>query len=383
MRDVIYVDHSATTYVKKEVLKEMLPYFSDNFGNASSMYSIGRTARNAVERARRQVAEAIGADKSEIYFTSGGSEADNLAIVGIARKNKKKGNHIITCKIEHLAVLNTCRRLEEEGFEVTYLNVDKNGIIDLEELKNSIKPTTILISIMFANNEIGTIEPIEEIGKIARANNIYFHTDAVQAIGNIKIDVESQNIDALSLSAHKFYGPKGVGAVYIKNGISFEPIIYGGHQENCMRAGTENLAGIVGLGKAIQIADENIDCYNQKLLCLRENLIAKMLYNFKNVTINGDRHKRLPGNVNFTFNKVDAESLLLMLDMNGICASSGSACTSGNIKPSHVLSAIGLSKEEARSSLRITFGEKNTLKEVDYIVNTLICIVNRIKNRVK
>lgn len=342
MEKIVYVDHSATTYVKKEVLEEMLPYFTDKFGNASSTYSIGTESKKALCSAREKVAAALGCLEKEIYFTAGGSEADNLAILGIARSNKNKGKHVITTKIEHLAVLETCKKLEEEGFEITYLNVNNKGLIEIEELKKAIKDDTILISIMFANNELGSIEPIEEIGKIAREHNIIFHTDAVQAIGNIEINVEKMNIDSLSLSAHKFYGPKGVGALYVKDNIDFSPVITGGHQEKNKRAGTENVPGIVGLGKAIEIASSNIKEYNLKLYELREYTLQRILREIPGVYLNGDRENRLPGNINISIAGIDGISLLFILNMKGICASSGSACTSGSINPSHVLTAIGL-----------------------------------------
>lgn len=381
MEKIVYADHSATTYTKPEVLNEMLPYFTSKYGNASSIYSIGRISRRAVDNARFKVASAINADVSDIYFTAGGSESDNLIIMGIARANREKGRHIITTKIEHLAVLNSCARLEKEGFEVTYLDVNSDGLIDINQLKRSIRPTTILISVMFANNEIGTLEPIQEIGKIAKSHNVIFHTDAVQAIGNIKIDVRQLNIDALSMSAHKFYGPKGVGAAYIKNGIKFEPVIYGGHQELQKRAGTENIPGIVGIGKAIEIANKNIDEYNQKLTKIRDYFIQKVTKEIDRVKVNGTMEKRLPGNVNITIAGVDGESALLMLDMEGICASSGSACTAGSIDPSHVLTAIGLNSDEAKCSIRFTFGDENTIDDVDYIVDKLIYITKKLRKK--
>ncbi len=379
MDKIIYADHSATTPVRNEVLDEMLPYFSVNFGNASSVYSIAKKSRSAIDNARKQVAQAINSDENEIYFTAGGSESDNMIISGIARANKSKGNHIITSKIEHLAVINTCKRLEEEGFEVTYLNVDMYGMIDLGELESSIKSSTVLITIMTANNEIGTIQPISEIGEIARNHGVYFHTDAVQAIGNVAIDVKSMNIDALSLSAHKFYGPKGVGAAYIKEGIKFEPLVYGGHQEGCKRAGTENVPGIVGLGKAIEIAAINLEEYNQRLITLRENLIMKLEQNIPYIRLNGHRTSRLPGNVNISIKGVEGETLLLMLDMNGICASNGSACNSGSVEPSHVLTAIGVNKVLAQGSVRFSLGEENTMIDIEYITNTMIKIVNKLR----
>lgn len=379
MERIVYVDHSATTYVKKEVLQEMLPYFSEKYGNASSLYSKGVESKEAIEKARKQVSDAIGCDETEVYFTGGGSESDNLALLGISRANRERGNHIITTKIEHLGILETCKRLENEGFEVTYLDVDEDGLISIEQLKDSIKPTTVIISIMFANNEIGTIQPIEEIGRITEANNIYFHTDAVQAVGNIHIDVKKMNIDALSLSAHKFYGPKGVGALYVRDGIKFSPVISGGHQERNKRAGTENVPGIVGLGKAIEIANNNINCYNKRLYDLREYCINEIMENLPGVILNGHREKRLPGNVNISIKGVQVGTLLLMLDDVGICASSGSACTSGDVNPSHVLVAIGTKPDSILCSLRITFGERNSIEDVDYIVFHLSRLVKRLR----
>jgi cysteine desulfurase len=380
VNDIKYFDHAATTYVKEAVLKEMIPFFYLEYGNPSSVYSIGRRAKRAIEDARHKVAKVINAKPKEIYFTGCGSESDNLAIKGIAHSLNKKGNHIITTKIEHHAVLNTCKTLERQGFRVTYLNVDEYGLINLQELQNAICKETILISIMFANNEIGTIEPIEEIGKIARKHNIYFHTDAVQAMGNLKIDVQRMNIDALSMSAHKFYGPKGVGALYVREGIEFDKQQEGGHQERDKRAGTENVAGIVGLGKAIELAYENIDEYNKKLLNLREYYINQVEESISNIRINGHRTNRLPGNANISFLDMDGEEILFDLDEAGICGSAGSACNSGSGEPSHVLTAIGLPKEAAGTAVRITFGEHNTKEDVDYLINTLINMENKYKN---
>lgn len=371
MKNIIYLDHAATTGVKEEVLKEMLPFFSIEFGNPSSLYTIGRKAKRAMEQARERVARAINAKPKEIYFTGCGSESDNLAIKGIAHSLKSKGNHIITSKIEHHAVLNSCKTLEQEGFEVTYLNVDKDGFINLGELQNAIKDKTILITIMTANNEIGTIEPIEEIGKIAKANNIYFHTDSVQAIGNIKIDVQKMNIDSLSMSAHKFYGPKGVGALYVKENVPFKKLQDGGHQEKNKRAGTENVAEIVGLGKAIELADKNIEEYNNKLLELRDYYISEVEKNIPEAKLNGHRKKRLAGNANISFKGIDGGDLLLKLDEKGICVSTGSACSSGSTEPSHVLTAIGLEPEYLRGSLRVTFGNENSKEDVDYLIKNL------------
>ena len=375
----VYLDHAATTYVKAEVLDVMLPFLKDKFANPSAMYKIGKESREAVECARRQVATAIGASADEIYFTSGGSEADNMLIKGYARANKNKGNHIITSKIEHMAVLESCKMLEKEGFEVTYLNVDKNGVVDLGELQRSIKPQTILISIMFANNEIGTIEPIEEITRIAKTNKILFHTDAVQAVGNVKIDVERMDIGALSLSAHKFYGPKGVGALYIRKEYDFQSVISGGHQEKNRRAGTENVAGIVGLGKAIELADKNLKPHNKRIEKIREKYIEKIYKKIPNAKLNGDRKNRLPGNANFSFEGVGGASLLLLLSEEGIYASSASACTAGLSAPSHVLKAIGLSDDMANSAIRVTFGDENSEEEVEYIVDRIFENVNKLR----
>lgn len=371
-----YFDHAATTAVKEVVLKEMLPYFNIEYGNASSLYSIGRQSRRALDQARHRVARAINCEAKEIYFTSCGSESDNLALKGLAYANRQKGNHIITTKIEHPAILQTCSTLEKQGFRITYLNVDSEGMINIQELEDSITEHTILISIMFANNEIGTIQPIKEIGEIAKKHQIFFHTDSVQAIGNVRIDVDELNIDLLSMSAHKFYGPKGVGALYIRKGIEFDRIQDGGHQEKNKRAGTENVAGIVGLGKAIELAYENYDQYNEKLTSLRDYYISQIEKKIPNAKLNGHRINRLPGNANISFKGVDGQILLLKLDEQGICASSGSACTSGSSSPSHVLTAIGLPSEYAQGSLRITIGDENTKEDIDYLVKNICDIVN-------
>lgn len=375
----IYLDHAATTAVDKKVLNEMLPYFSEYYGNASSVYGVARKSKQAIEEARERVAKVLNSKKDEIYFTAGGSESDNLAIKGIMYANKRKGNHMITTKIEHPAVLNTCKKLEKEGYEVTYLSVDKDGLISLKELEMAIRPTTVLISIMFANNEIGTIQDIEAIGKLAKSKGVIFHTDAVQAVGNVRIDVEKMNIDALSLSAHKFYGPKGVGALYVRKGIIFHSVIDGGHQEKGKRAGTENVPGIIGLGKAIELIYEKFEAYNTHLIKLRDLYIQKVEEKIPYIKLNGHRTQRLPGNANFSFEFIEGESLLLMLDMKGIYASSGSACTSGSLDPSHVLLAIGLKHEIAHGSLRITFGKDNTIEDVDYVVDNLAQIVDRLR----
>ena len=377
--NTIYLDNNATTKTDEEVVKAMLPYLLENYGNPSSIYKIGRDTRKAVEEAREKVAKALNCEANEIYFTSGGSESDNTAIKGIAHSYKEKGNHIITSKIEHPAVLETCKELEKEGFEVSYIGVDENGIINLKELEASIKPSTILISVMFANNEIGTIQPIKEIGKIAKENNIYFHTDAVQAVGNVKIDVKELNLDSLSLSAHKFYGPKGVGALYVKKGVKFNKFISGGHQERNKRAGTENVAGIVGLGKAIELAYQDLDKHNEKIKELRDYYVEKVTKRIPYIKINGDTKKRLPGNSNISFRFIEGEGLLLNLDLKGICASSGSACTSGSLDPSHVLLAIGLPHEIAHGSLRISIGKYNTKEEIDYVIECLVEIVGRLR----
>ena len=381
MNKIRYFDHSATTAVNEEVLKEMLPYFCVEYGNASSMYSISRNAKRALDCARCRVAKAINAHSKEIYFTSGGSESDNLAIKGIAYANRDKGNHIITSKIEHHAVLETCEVLEKEGFEVTYLNVDENGMVNLEELKNAIKPTTILISIMFANNEIGTIEPIKEIGKIAKENNIYFHSDCVQAVGNVRIDVQDMNIDSLSMSGHKLYGPKGIGVLYVREGVEFQKIQNGGHQERDKRAGTENVSGIVGMGKAIELAYENLDKNTEHLRNLRDTFIKAMEQRVADIKINGDRVKRLPGNCNISFKGVDGEELLLKLDEVGICASAGSACSTGDAKPSHVLTAIGLPADLASGTLRLTFGVDNEVEDVEFLCGEIERIVGELRKK--
>ena len=378
MKD-IYFDNAATTKLDEEVLEEMMPYLKENYGNASSIYRLGRESRKAVESAREKIANILNCKPTEIYFTAGGSESDNTIVKGIAHSYKKKGNHIITSKIEHPAILETCKQLEKEGFEISYVSVNENGIINLEELKSMIKPTTILITIMFANNEIGTIQPIEEIGKIAKENNIYFHTDAVQAVGNIRIDVQKMNIDALSLSGHKFYGPKGIGALYVKTGVKFEKFIDGGHQERNKRAGTENVAGIVGMGKAIELAYSKLEEHNKKIKELRDYYVEQIKEKIPYIKINGDMEKRLPGNSNISFRFIEGESLLLNLDLKGICASSGSACTSGSLDPSHVLLAIGLPHEIAHGSLRISIGKYNTKEEVDYLIENLVEIVNRLR----
>lgn len=375
----IYMDHAATTYTKSEVLEEMLPFFKENFGNPSSIHKYGRDALKHVDIARERVAKALGAEPSEIYFTAGGSEADNWAVKGAAYANKSKGNHIITTNFEHHALLHTCEYLEKEGFEVTYLPVDEHGLVSIEDVRNAITEKTILISIMYANNEIGTIQPIAEIGKLARDKGIYFHTDAVQAVGSVKIDVKEQNIDMLSLSAHKFYGPKGIGVLYVRKGIKLINFVHGGAQERGRRAGTENVPGIVGLGKAIELATENLEEQSKRLMNLRDRLINGVMEKIPYTRLNGHPVKRLPGNVNFSFQFIEGEALLLNLDMKGIAGSSGSACTSGSLDPSHVLLAIGLPHEIAHGSLRLTLGAVNTEEDIDYVLEVLPEIVYKLR----
>ncbi len=369
--NIKYFDNAATTRVKEEVLKEMIPYFSVQYGNPSSLYTIGRYNKKAIEKARRQVADLINCETNEIYFTASGSESDNMTLKGIAYANKEKGNHIITSKIEHPAILNSCKTLEKQGYKISYINVNKDGIIDLNELISEITNQTILISVMFANNEIGTIQPIEEISKIAKKYNIIFHTDAVQACGNIPINVKKMGIDMLSLSAHKINGPKGVGALYVKKGINFDSIINGGGQEKGKRSGTENVAGIVGLGKACEIAKKQMDNHMARLKELRDYFVEQVEENIPNAKLNGSRENRLPGNANFSFENSDSQELLFKLDSKGICVSSGSACSSGNSNPSHVLTAIGLEKKLAQGTIRFTFGEDNTKEDIDYLLENL------------
>ena len=376
----VYMDYAATTFVKPEVLDAMLPYFTEKFGNPSSFYEVSRVTSKAIDEARGKVAKALNCEPSEIYFTGGGSEADNWAIKGIASAHKNKGNHIITTKIEHHAVLHTCEYLEKLGFEITYLDVDSEGFINLEDLKNAITDKTILVSIMFANNEIGTLQPIKEIGQICKERGVYFHTDAVQAVGNVPIDVKNMNIDMLSLAGHKIYGPKGIGVLYIRKGIRIHNLIHGGGQERGRRAGTENIAGIIGIAKAIELATENLPEHMAKLTKLRDKLIDGLL-KIPYSRLNGPRgDKRLPGNVNICFKYIEGESILLSLDFEGVAASSGSACTSGSLDPSHVLLAIGLPHEIAHGSLRLTMGDYTTEEDVDYVLQVLPPIIQRLRN---
>lgn len=376
----VYADNAATTAVSKNVAQAIMPYLTEHYGNPSSLYSIGQTAFQAVKKARGQVAEVLGADADEIYFTSGGSEADNWAIRGAAKLGAKKGKkHIITTKIEHHAVLHTCAALEKEGFRVTYLDVYDNGIVKVEDVEKAICDDTCLVTVMYANNEIGTIQPIAQIGALCKEKGVLFHTDAVQAVGHVEIDVKKQNIDMLSLSGHKFHATKGIGALYCKKGIKLDNLIYGGGQEKGRRAGTENVPGIVGLGVAITDMAANLEENSKKVAFLRDRLFEGAS-KISHSRINGDRENRLPGNFSMCFEGVEGESLLLMLDMNGISASSGSACTSGSLDPSHVLLAIGLKHEVAHGSLRLSLGENNTVEDVDYILEVLPKIIDRLRS---
>ncbi|WP_313132506.1 cysteine desulfurase NifS [Anaerocolumna sp.] len=376
----IYLDNAATTATRPEVVEAMLPYFTEMFGNPSSIYEFASQNKKAVDEARTTIANSINAEISDIYFTAGGSESDNWALKATAEAYASKGNHIITSKIEHHAILHTCEYLEKHGFEVTYVDVDEDGILKLDELKKAIRPTTILITIMFANNEIGTIQPIKEIGEIARENNILFHTDAVQAYGQLQMDVNELNIDMLSASGHKFNGPKGIGFLYIRKGLKLKSFVHGGGQERHRRAGTENVPGIVGLGKAAEIAMATIEERRQKEIALRDMLIQRVLTEIPYTRLNGHRTKRLPNNANFSFQFIEGESLLIMLDMQNICASSGSACTSGSLDPSHVLLAIGLPHEIAHGSLRLTLSHNTTEEEINYTVDKIKEIVAKLRS---
>ncbi len=379
MKSLIYLDNAATTKTAAEVVDAMLPYFTEQYGNPSSIYSLGRTGKEAVTKARETIARSLGARSDEIYFTAGGSEADNWAIKAVAEAYGEKGKHIITSAIEHHAVLHTCRYLEKHGFEVTYVGVDEQGILKLDELKAAIRPDTILISVMFANNEIGTLQPIEEIGEIAGSHGILFHTDAVQAYGQLPIDVDRYHIDMLSASGHKLNGPKGIGFLYIRKGLRIRSFVHGGAQERARRAGTENVPGIVGIGAAAGRAFRIMEEKTAKETELRDYLIDRIEQEVPYCRLNGDRRLRLPNNVNFSFRFVEGESLLMMLDMEGICASSGSACTSGSLDPSHVLLAIGLPHEIAHGSLRLTLSEENTKEQMDMVVSAVKRIVERLR----
>ena len=379
MERLIYLDNAATTKTAPEVVEAMLPYFTERYGNPSSVYGFAAANKEVISQQRDVIAGVLGAKGNEIYFTAGGSEADNWALKATAEAYEGKGNHIITTKIEHHAILHTCEYLEKKGYEVTYLDVDEDGVVKLDELKAAIRPTTILISVMYANNEIGTIQPIREIGEIAHEHGILFHTDAVQAFGQVPIHVDECHIDMLSASGHKLNGPKGIGFLYIRKGVKIRSFVHGGAQERKRRAGTENVPGIVGLGKAVEIAVATMDDRTKKETELRNHLIDRILAEIPYTRLNGDKDRRLPNNANFSFQFIEGESLLIMLDMAGICGSSGSACTSGSLDPSHVLLAIGLPHEIAHGSLRLTLGEDNTMEEMDYVVDKVKGIVERLR----
>lgn len=375
----VYMDNGATTRVTEPVMAAMQPYFCEIFGNPSSVHGYGREARKAVDAAREQVAKAIGAQPREIYFTGCGTEADNWALRGAAYANIKKGKHIITTNFEHHAILHTCKQLEKEGFEVTYLPVDRDGLVTPEQLEAAIRPDTVLVSVMYANNEVGTIEPIGELAAVAKAHGVLFHTDAVQAIGHVPIDVKAQGIDMLSMSGHKFHAPKGIGALYVRQGVRIRRLMEGGAQERGQRPGTENLAGIVGIGKAIELATEDVEGRAAKMAAIRDHMIERIMKEIPHVQLNGHPTKRMCGNINVSFYFVESESILLHLDFKGIAASSGSACTSGSLDPSHVLLAIGVSHEHANGSVRLSLCEENTMEEADYVVDSLVEIVGRLR----
>jgi cysteine desulfurase len=376
----VYLDYAATTPVKKEVLDEMLPYFTEKYGNPSSLYTKGYEAKEALVQARSRVASLIGAQDREIFFTSGGTEADNWAVIGAAKSRKAKGNHIITTKIEHHALLHTCEFLEKEGYDVTYLDVDKDGLISLEQLKNAITDKTILISIMMANNEVGSVQPIKEIAAIAKERGILVHTDAVQALGNMPIDVKDLGVDMLSISSHKIYGPKGVGALYIRKGLVITNLLHGGAQEYKKRAGTENLPGIVGFGKACELAAQNLDSHIKRITELRDYFLSEIQRKIPDVDVNGGMEHRLPGNLNLVFNYIEGEAILLHMDLRGIYASTGSACSSASFTPSHVLQAMGVPIEKAYSSVRFTVGDFTTKEDIDYAVNEITAIVEKLRS---
>ncbi|WP_070040437.1 cysteine desulfurase NifS [Robinsoniella peoriensis] len=380
MKKLIYLDNAATTKTAPEVVEAMLPYFTENYGNPSSIYEFAGVSKKAVSQSREIIAKALGANDNEIYFTAGGSEADNWALKAAAEAYQSKGNHIITTKIEHHAILHTAEYLEKNGFEVTYLDVDENGVVKLDQLKKAIRPTTVLISVMFANNEIGTIQPIKEIGEIACQNGILFHTDAVQAFGQLPINVDECHIDMLSASGHKLNGPKGIGFLYIRKGVKIRSFVHGGAQERKRRAGTENVPGIVGLGAAVQRAVDTMEVRTAQEIKLRNHLIERVLKEVPYTRLNGHHTLRLPNNVNFSFQFVEGESLLIMLDMEGICGSSGSACTSGSLDPSHVLLAIGLPHEIAHGSLRLTLSEETTMEDIDFVVEVIKKIVEKLRS---
>lgn len=380
MKKVIYMDHAATTATRPEVVEAMLPYFTESYGNPSSIYDLGSKNKEAIAKARQTIADSLGTDSQNIYFTAGGSESDNWALVATAEAYGKSGGHIITSKIEHHAILHTCDYLKTRGYDITYVDVDENGIVNPADVEAAIRPDTVLISIMFANNEIGSIQPIKEIGAIAKAHGILFHTDAVQAYAQIPINVDEMNIDMLSASGHKLNGPKGIGFLYIRKGVKIKSFIHGGAQERKRRAGTENVPGIVGLGKAVEIAVATMDERIKTETELRDYMISRISAEIPYARLNGDKVRRLPNNVNFSFQFVEGESMLIMLDMAGVCASSGSACTSGSLDPSHVLLAIGLPHEIAHGSLRLTLGYETTKEDVDYVVDEIKKIVERLRN---
>ncbi|WP_373844857.1 cysteine desulfurase NifS [Clostridium sp.] len=383
MNREIYMDYAATTFVKSEVIEEMKLYFDEYFGNPSSVYRISRRTKMAVMNAREKIAKIINANRDEIFFTSGGSESDNWAIKGTAFANREKGNHIITTGIEHPAVMNTCRYMEEQGFKVTYVPVDKFGIVDIKKLEGAIREDTLLVSVIFANNEIGTLEPIKEIGDMCRKRGVLLHTDAVQAVGIVPVDVKEMNIDLLSMSSHKFYGPKGIGALYIRKGVKIDSLIHGGSQERGKRAGTENISGIVGMGKALEIAASNMDRESKRLSYLRDKMIEELL-SIPGTSLNGHKINRLPGNVNISFDSVGAEILVMALDNKGICVSAGSACSAGAIEPSHVLKCIGLSDDGAKSSIRISLGAGTSEEDIYYVADIIKSTVFRLrKNNTK
>lgn len=379
-KKLIYLDNAATTPARPEVVEAMLPYFTEKFGNPSAVYDFASQNKQVITDVRDRIAESLGGESQDVYFTAGGSEADNWALKAAAEAYQDKGKHMITSKIEHHAVLHTCEYLETKGFEVTYIDVDEDGIVDLDALEKAIRPDTILISIMFANNEIGTVQPIAEIGRIANEHGVIFHTDAVQAYGHVPIDVNALGIDMLSASGHKLNGPKGIGFLYIRKGLKLRSFIHGGAQERKRRAGTENVTGIVGLGKAVEMAFATMEERRAKEIEMRDYLIQRVMAEIPYTRLNGHRTMRLPNNVNFSFQFIEGESLLIMLDMKGICASSGSACTSGSLDPSHVLLAIGLPHEIAHGSLRLTLGESNTMEDMDYVIDALKEIVNRLRS---
>lgn len=376
----VYLDNSATTSMDKRVLDSMLPYMCDVYGNASSLHFFGREAASAVDEARATLANLIGAKASEIYVTSGGTESDNWALRGVMEANKKNGKHLITTVIEHPAMIQTCKQLEREGYEVTYVGVDSDGRVSLADIENAVRDDTVMISVMFANNEMGAIQPIKEIGAFCKENGIIFHTDAVQAMGSIKIDVNEYNIDLLSLSAHKFHGPKGIGLLYVRSGVRINKLIYGGHQERSYRPGTTNTAGIVGMAKALSIAVEEMEENNKKVKFLRDRFIDGVLARISDCKLNGGREHRLVSNANFSFAYIEGESILMTLDLNGIAVSSGSACSSGSLEPSYVILATGAEIEEAHSSIRFSFGKDNTVEEVDYVLDTLVQTIEKLRS---